>query len=227
MKKLLFITVLAMIIACAEAPKKPKPPTNGYFYEYKDDKVDTLNFKRYLYKNGIVVQEMLFVDGKVNGEAKEYYLDGKLRSTIEYKDAKRNGMFVMYYETGEKYSETPYENGKEQGISQFYKKDGAVTAKVKYETGVPVPPLEEFDSEGKPIQQPKIKFRTSGGSLKMELDDKSFKATQFYTMEKNGKLVKIPTAKGEGVLVSFQSGTKVRAVYTSKRGREGAVDARY
>ena len=223
MKRLLLITVLAMfVIACDEAPKKPKPPTNGYFYDG-----DSLNFTRYLYKDGVAVQEMPFVNGKVEGLTKEYYLDGKLRSTIEYKDAKRNGLFIMYYETGEKYSETPYANGKEEGVSQYYKKDGTVTAKVKYANGEPLPPLEEFDAEGETIPQPRIKFRTSGGSLKMELDDKSFKATQFYTIEQNGKLVKIPTAKGEGALVSFHNGIKVRAIYTTKRGREGAVDGKY
>lgn len=213
--------VLSLLVACTETPKTPKPPHDGPFYVG-----DSLNYIKYLYKGGVKMSETPFVNGKAHGLSKDYFSNGALRLTVEYQNARRNGMSTVYYETGEKYSEIPYVDGKVSGTKQNYKKDGSLTAKVSYLNGIPVPPLEEYDADGKPIDQPSIKFKASGGTLNMELSDKSFTATQFYMVEKDG-LKRIPTEKGVGSLSSPGRGVLIRAVYSTRRNNEGAVDAKY
>jgi hypothetical protein len=224
MKKVFLASIILFgILACGETNKKndPPPPRDGVVY-----KGDSLNFIKYTYKEGNLVSEEPFVNGKIHGEAKHYYQDGKLRTTIEYKDARRNGIMVSYYETGDKHGDISYLNGKIHGTRHNYKKDGSLTMACSYVEGKPVPPLEEYDAAGEKIKQPVIKFSTGGGVLKMELSDRTYTAPSFFKME-NGKLVEIPIERGVGRLSGAQKGTQIRAYYKSPRGAEGAVDAKY
>jgi antitoxin component YwqK of YwqJK toxin-antitoxin module len=207
---------------CGEQqPKKPVPPSDGYFYEG-----DSLNFVRKLYKQKVLVQETTFVNGKAHGTEKNYYKDGTLSSTVEFSEARRNGMSASYYETGEKYMETPYINGKIHGTRLMYMKNGSVSMKAEYINGKPVPPLEEYGADGQKIAQPSIKFQKTEGNLKMELSDRKYRISQFYRIE-NNDLIEIATKNGAGILPGAVKGVKIRAVYTSPRGAEGAVDAKY
>jgi hypothetical protein len=222
MRKIFIATVILLnFFACIETTKKPEPPRNGVQYEG-----DSLNFVKYTYKEGNLMSEEPFVNGRMHGEAKYYYQNGKLRNTIEYKDAKRNGLFTYYYETGEKHSDMPYVNGKINGTRHNYKKNGSLTMACSYVDGKPVPPLEEYDAAGEKIKQPTIKFSVSGGVLKMELSDKTFTVSSFSRIEKDN-LIEIPVEKGAGRLQGAKKGVQIRAYYKSPRGAEGAVDAKY
>jgi hypothetical protein len=222
MRKIFTICIILVhLFACIETTKKAEPPRDGVRYEG-----DSINFMKYTYKEGHLVSEEPFANNRMHGEAKYYYPNGKLRATIEYKEAKRNGIFVSYYETGEKHSDMPYVNGKINGVRRTYKKDGSPTMTCSYVNGEPIPPLEEYDAAGGKIKQPTIKFTASGGTLKMELSDRTFTSPAFFKIEK-GKLIEIPTEKGIGRLSGAKRGVQIRAVYKSPRGAEGAVDAKY
>jgi hypothetical protein len=222
MKNILLISLLSIsLFACNESTKKPAPPRDGVLYEG-----DSLNFVKYTYKNGLLVSEEPFADGKIHGVAKHYFQNGNLRNTIEYKEARRNGTMITYYETGEKHGDVPYLNGKIHGTRHNYKKDGSPTMTCSYVNGKPVPPLEEYDAAGEKIKQPTIKFSTSGGVLKMELSNRTYTNVSFYKIVKN-ELIEIPTEKGIGRLSGAVKGTQIRAQYRSPRGAEGAVDAKY
>jgi hypothetical protein len=222
MKRIFLIGVILMgLFACNESTKKPSPPRDGALYEG-----DSLNFIKYTYKEGTLTSEETFVNGKIHGVAKYYYRNGNIRTTIEYKEARRNGIATSYYETGEKHGDTPYLDGKINGIKHNYKKDGSPTMVCSYENGKPVPPLEEYDAVGEKIKQPVIKFSTSGGVLRMELNDKTCTSVSFYKIVKD-KLIEIPTEKGVGRLPGAVKGTQIRAYYKSPRGADGAVDAKY
>lgn len=223
MKKVFILSlVLFSLFSCGESTSKtPKPPTDGVHYVG-----DSVNFIKYIYKDGIIISEQPFVDNKANGVSKDYYANGNLRLTVEYKDAKREGLSVTYYETGEKHSETSYKNGKKDGIKYIYKKDGSITSKVPFADGMPIPPLEEFDVDGKPIPQPTIKFKMNGNSLRMELSDKSFTGVKFFQI-KNDAMIEVPMTGNVGNLSYASRGIKVRAYYKTPRGAEGAVDGKY
>ncbi|MDR2383093.1 MAG: hypothetical protein LBD76_04315 [Prevotellaceae bacterium] len=222
MRKIVIISVILFsFFSCIEKTKKAEPPRDGVVYEG-----DSLNFLKKTYKGGNLASEEPFVNGRMHGEAKYYYPNGKLRRTIEYKEARRNGLFVYYYDTGEKYSDEQYVNGKVNGLKQNYMKNGTVTMSCSFVDGKPVPPLEEYDAGGKKIKQPTVKFTLSGGTLKMELSDRAFTSASFFKIEKD-KLVEIPTEKGVGRLAGAKKGVQIRAYYKSPRGAEGAVDVKY
>jgi hypothetical protein len=223
MRNIFLMSILLIaVFACGESTKKPVTPQNGYTY----DSEDSLNFVRQTYKEGVVVAEEIFVNGKIDGLAKHYFQDGTLRSTIEYKEAKRHGMMVSYYETGEKHGDIPYVNGKINGTRHNYKKDGSLTMVCSYVDGKPIPPLEEYDVAGQKITQPVIKFSSSGGVLKMELNDRTYTSATFFRIA-DGKLVEIPAEKGVVRMSGAKKGTEIRAYYKTPRGAEGAVDAKY
>jgi hypothetical protein len=213
--------ILLCIFACGETVKKQEPPRNGVVYEG-----DSVNFIKRTYKDGYLASEEPFVNNRMHGEAKHYYPNGNLRTVIEYKEAKRNGMMLSYYETGEKHGDVPYLNGKVHGTRHNYKKDGSTVMACTFADGKPVPPLEEYDATGEKIQQPSIKFSMSGGTLKMELSNRTYSVSSFCKIEKS-KITEIPTEKGVGRLSGAGKGTQVRAYYRSPRGAEGAVDAKY
>jgi hypothetical protein len=221
--KRVFLTsiILIGIFACGESVKKTAPPRDGVQYEG-----DSLNFIKYTYKEGVLVSEEPFVNGKIHGVAKHYYQNGNLHTTIEYKEARRNGILVSYYETGEKHGDVPYSNGKINGTRHNYKKNGSLTMVCSYVNGKPVPPLEEYDASGEEIKQPAINFSTREGALKMELNNKTYTPLSFYKIVKD-ELIEIPTEKGVGRLSGAVKGTQIRAYYKSPRGVEGAVDAKY
>jgi hypothetical protein len=222
MKKIFFTSIILLsVLACGETTKKAGPPRDGVVYEG-----DSLNFIKKTYKEGYLASEEPFVNGKIHGEAKHYYSDGKLRTKIEYKEARRNGIMESYYETGEKHGDIPYTNGKVHGTRHNYKKDGSLTMVCTYENGKPVPPLEEYDAGGVKVKQPTIKFSMSAGALKMELSDRTFTSATFFKIEK-GNLVEIPTSKSVGTLYGAKKGDSIRAYYKTPRGAEGAVDAKY
>jgi hypothetical protein len=222
MRNIFLMSILLLaIFACGGTTKKPVPPRDGFTYDG-----DSLNFVKSTYKEGVLITEETFVNGKIDGQAKHYYKDGTLRSTIEYKEAKRNGMMISYYETGEKHGDIPYVNGKINGTRHNYKKDGSLTMVCSYVDGKPVPPLEEYDVAGKKLTQPVIKFSSSGGALKMELNDKTYTSATFFRIA-DGKLVEIPAEKGVVRLPGAKKGTEIRAYYKTPRGAEGAVDAKY
>jgi hypothetical protein len=222
MRKIVIISVILLgFFSCIETTKKTEPPRDGVVYEG-----DSLNFIKKTYKEGYLASEEPFVNGRIHGEAKYYYQNGKLRRTIEYKDARRNGLFVYYYETGEKYSDEQYVNGKVNGVKHNYRKNGSLSMSCSFVDGKPVPPLEEYDAGGNKIKQPTVKFTVSGGTLKMELSDRTFTSASFYRITKEG-LIEIPTEKGVGRLAGAKKGVQIRAYYKSPRGAEGAVDAKY
>jgi len=221
MRNVYIMVLFLALFGCGE--KKPavlKPPTDGVHYEG-----DSVNFVKYLYKDGIMMSETPFVDNKAHGLSKDYYANGKIRLTVEYKNAKRDGLTTSYYDTGEKHAETPYKDGKVEGTKYMYKKDGSLTMKGNYVDGKPIPPIEEFELDGKPVAQPSIVFKTSGGILNMELNNKSYTAPKFYQITNFG-LVEIPMKGNIGSLQATK-GITVRAYYKTPRGIDGAIDAKY
>jgi hypothetical protein len=209
------------LVCCTTKKTNPTPPVNGDYYLPPDDSV---NFTKFIYKNGIIISEQPFVNNKIHGLQKTYYDDGKLRHTIEFVEAKRNGMTTLYYKSGEKHSEIPYKDGKEDGVKRIFRENGDVAQEAPYSKGIPAPELKEYDDKGNLIPQPKIVF--SGATVK--LSAKSFVLEKLYKVE-GEELVEIKDAvsSGKGSLKNVKKGAVIRAIYKTSRGAEGATDGKY
>lgn len=225
MKKLFLILVvlLPVLVACKDqGPQKPKPPLNGDYYEG-----DTINFTKYVYKNGVVVSQATFVNNRIDGTATEFFNDGKPRLSIEYVDGRRNGLTTTYYDTGEKHGETTYVDGKKEGVAFTYMKNGNITSEVPYHNNKPIPGIKEFDAKGEPVEQPKGKITNKGGKVEIRLTNPKFPLSEVFT-EINGKQYQVNVEKGVAVYGStVPKGTIFRIIYKTPQGQEGAVDVKY
>ncbi|MDR2562622.1 MAG: hypothetical protein LBC98_01620 [Prevotellaceae bacterium] len=225
MIKQVFYCVLVATLAfgCNSQPSKPKPPRDGVYYDPADD---TVNFTKYVYKNGIVVSEQSFKNNRIEGTVKEYYENGQLRVTVEYADAKRNGMSVVYYQGGAKRSEVPYKDGKINGTEINYYEDGAVASKVPYENGTPIPGIEEYKKDGTKLQQPSLVFKQQGAKMEAQLDNSTYRNVKYFNV--SGKEpVELPLSGSAGSLRNVRKGSLIRAVYRTPFGNDGVVEKIY
>lgn len=65
----------------------------------------------------------------------EYYSDGTLKSSVEYRGKKMHGVAREYYENGQLRSVRHYVNGLEDGLSQYYGSDGKIMSDVEMKNG--------------------------------------------------------------------------------------------
>jgi antitoxin component YwqK of YwqJK toxin-antitoxin module len=159
-KKLLSIIVISILIiyACND-------PNNGVQEEYNT--------------NGTIKSQITLKNGLRNGISKLYDERGRLTSTAEYindkhegwvinynpdngkvmskalyKNDMQNGPVTLFYREGYLYREMNYINDMVDGIVKTYWPNGKIQAENLFKMGNPAIGLKEFDSDGKPINEP-------------------------------------------------------------------------
>ena len=126
----------------------------------------------------------------LDGERKQYYQDGRIRSVINYNQGvkhgpstlfhpdgktvllsipyqygKREGISKKYYRTGEIYAETSYKDDLLHGARKVYYRAGPVKSIVNYYQGHPGIGTEEFLTSGKKKPSIEIEQRRSGTTI--------------------------------------------------------------
>lgn len=101
-------------------------PYSGVIYQYHD--------------NGEKKAEIILLSGKIHGQYKEWYSNGKLKSAKDFDNGLRDGLFITYHKDGKSPAVKGYYV---QGIpfgdwSHFNKKGDLIK-------------LEEYDAEGEVI----------------------------------------------------------------------------
>lgn len=75
----------------------------------------------YFHKGGEQINsEEYYVNGKLHGERKVYYMSGKISEIQPYKEGKLHGKVLMYSESGILLKEENYSNGMRNGESSYY-----------------------------------------------------------------------------------------------------------
>ena len=88
---------------------------------YKNGKLDG-EIKEY-YISGELKTKLLYDNGK-SVELREYYKDGKLKQDKFYHNDKLNGKLKQYYDNGQLQSEVTYIDGKPEPDIKWYSRDG-------------------------------------------------------------------------------------------------------
>jgi antitoxin component YwqK of YwqJK toxin-antitoxin module len=124
--------------------KSTKQPVNGLVcshgiskieYPYKNGKLEGI--ARWYEVDGKLYTEISFKDDKKDGVARRYhFLSGKLESETPYKDDKLEGVAREYYESGKLSRETTYKNDKKEGIERAYDESGRLQKETLYKNGV-------------------------------------------------------------------------------------------
>jgi antitoxin component YwqK of YwqJK toxin-antitoxin module len=78
------------------------------------------------YKNGKVMDEVYFVDGKKHGTFKCYFSDGVLHTYTEYVKDKKHGKEIWFNSSGKIVDEKEFKNGLLDGEYKYYYLNGNV-----------------------------------------------------------------------------------------------------
>lgn len=76
-----------------------------------------------------------YVNGKLEGECKEFFESGKLKKQGTYHENKKVGIWTDYHTNGNKASEIRYKNGVKHGWAYVYNKSGNRTDQVYFYNG--------------------------------------------------------------------------------------------
>jgi hypothetical protein len=88
------------------------------------------------------------VDGIRNGINKNYYDDGRLKSTIFYSNELKEDTARWYYPEGMIYRTTPYINDKINGRQEKFYRNGKIQASIPYKNSLQMPGLKEYYENG-------------------------------------------------------------------------------
>lgn len=183
-------TVLLLIIISASC-KHIIPPKESV--ADINDTIVSENFtglKRF-YSEGKLIKEVTFKDGAKDGLCKNYYDDGRLKTTIVYSNNQRSDTSKWYYPEGSVYRATPYKDNRIHGIQTKYYKNGRVQAELPYVNGLRTPGLKEYYEDGRKV--------TGMPSIEYEIND------SYYASHKNLRI--ICKLSNESKNVDFYKGT--------------------
>jgi len=89
----------------------------------------------YLFENGKKFSEEFYLNGKLEGNLKNYYKNGKITEHIVYKNGLKHGLMKLYSDEGILLEEVNYLNGKANGLAKYFDLKGNIKEKGIYKNG--------------------------------------------------------------------------------------------
>lgn len=110
--------------------------------------------KSYIFRYGKIIGEGIFTDaGQKQGNWKEYYDEGNLKSEGNYVDNLKDGYWQYYYSNGNVEERGKYIMGAPDSTWFWYYSDGKLLRKEQFYNGLPDGLLTEYDKEENIITQ--------------------------------------------------------------------------
>ncbi len=139
----------------------------GKKVEYKNGVMDG----KYLrFKNAIVMENVDYQAGKMNGESTKYYDKGTIMETSNYKDGQRDGVTIWYANKdktqGEMVAKYTYKNGKFDGLQETFYENGVVKTRKMFADNVQNGHAYEFYEDGSVRQEATFKNGEQKGKTK-------------------------------------------------------------
>jgi len=95
-----------------------------------------------------ILSEEFYKNGKINGESKVYYANGKLTEVLHYLNGKLNGNYKRYSVRGFLYQDLTYINGVLNGLATYYnRKTGKLLAKGNFKDNKRVGIWQHFKND--------------------------------------------------------------------------------
>jgi len=160
MKKILFLTLLFLIVGCStpeihipsfhlggntDSKTKENNKTKVKTKDLQDvPKIETTGGFFSIFGNKPKVRNEYFTGGKLrskfvmndhtgeSGLLYKYGYNGKITSTVHIKHGLKNGLETLFNEKGSVMKRTPYVNGIKEGIVEVYYPDGKILAQISY-----------------------------------------------------------------------------------------------
>lgn len=87
---------------------------------------------KYYFEDGVLYQEINFIEGQIDGVRKVYFESGKLKTVTDYRSGKKEGKYYEYYESGELFSRGNFENNLKEGNWKTFYKNGKIKERGNY-----------------------------------------------------------------------------------------------
>ena len=88
------------------------------------------------FSNGLLKQYFTFnKKGLLDGESRQYYEEGDIKSISPFKNNVADGVFISYYQSGNMKEKHAYKNGNEEGEGIFYYENGKLEEKYFMKNG--------------------------------------------------------------------------------------------
>jgi len=94
-------------------------------------------------------ENLIVVNGKVNGNVKVYYENGNLKYDTSYKNNKKDGIEKIYSPDGKLEMEVPYKNGVKDGVQKQYSKDGKLIVEATLKNNLRNGSYKDYFENGK------------------------------------------------------------------------------
>lgn len=91
--------------------------------------------KKEYYKNGNLLWEIPFLNGKIEGVLKTYYENGGLKAEMPYVNGKQEGVSKSYYKNGNLEAQISVKNGQQDGLTKGYDEKGVLVLELTFEKG--------------------------------------------------------------------------------------------
>jgi len=99
---------------------------------------------------GNKILEYRMINGKKNGDYKEWYPNGFIKHDGKYFSGKENGKWMFWDENRKTKIEMIYQNGEKHGLLTKYK-ENIIIAETNFENGMNIGPLIFYDIDGTPF----------------------------------------------------------------------------
>lgn len=157
----LWIGVTVLIFINFSCSKNERPPAT------EGDQQNGIYRTRF--PNDSISYEVPYLNGKIHGEAKEYFRSGQLFQLMHYIHGVKHGLSTKYYEDGTLSHETPYDSGRIHGVQKKFRKDATPAYEMPYHYDNPCVGLKEFGLNGELKKEyPTIQIETVDHILRDE-----------------------------------------------------------
>lgn len=175
--------------------------TNDYYTYFENEKVhffaqyknDTLHGKYQEYnEKGALIEESIYVDGKIEGEYLVYFPIGKeyIQYKIPYQNGLLEGVVYEYYSNGQLESETPFKADKKSGLETDYFPNGQIQSTANYVDGKLEGPFTDYYFNGNIKSTGNCVDGNNEGLWKEYYTDGSLKEESFYSKGRLDEVLK-------------------------------------
>jgi len=172
------------------------------------------------FSNELLIKEVTFKNGVMQGEMRTYYQGGQLNQTLWYENGLREDSVKKYYLEGQVFRSTPFKHDTIDGTQIQYYRNGRIKAKLHFIKGLRTLLLEEYTRDGKLVRgYPEIVFTISNNysttgkvRINLELTEKA-RNVIFYRGELTNGVFDtasckiIPSVNGKSFVDLKKSGT--------------------
>ena len=135
---------------------------------------------RAYYENGNIKSELRYKDGKLNGECKWFYSNGKPEMMVHYDMNVLNGEAMRWYENGNEEARFYFKDNQYDSIFESYNVSGILVKKENYKDGVLNGLTYQWYSNGKPFLEGEYLDGMMHGAWIMYYENGSISSNAMY-----------------------------------------------